>query len=480
MAPATERFQTNVDVAMSTVKTTLGSRVCCTAPFSDRGSPHLAPGYSVWDRYGIVVADAEKPPVTFFQSECPKHENGIKLNQSKTLVGHVDQGAFLTLDLATLRPVTGHEKVKKEHRILTIHAVAVLLLLMSALCVALSLSLKLGITIGGEVDVALPLFLILAVVLYRKAKRLQNTAKRLAQPSVEELLEKDRRPHVLYLRSFGIDAVLRHTLGGFFQRGTEEEQLIAALKKIGPVVAIGKPGDHLPELGAARVYLDDSVWQPEVTRLMDTAALVVLVLGPSGGLWWELKTVLARITPTRLIILSALTDVRMKIFRDKAQRELGLQLDGAPSESSLKNRSGSKRARELVEQGHQPMSWAIGRKKNGKWGIERSPLETYQSPAETDDDVVELTRIHSLHWFDDTRESHLQKVSLNQVPFFRRSLTHVARDTFLMAFEPVFETLRLEWNPPPFSVVRILLILAITSLFIAPILITLLELIGPF
>jgi hypothetical protein len=217
--------------------------------------------------------------------------------------GRHDSGQLPSVSL------TGYERVKKEHRILTLRSAAILLLLISALSVAVSLTVKLGFTIGEYLDVALPLFLFLAFVFYRKAKRLLNTARRLAQPSVDELLKKDPRPHVLYLRSFGIDAVLRHTPGEFFQRGTEEEQLIAALDNIGPIIAIGKPGENLPELGAARVYLDDGVWQSEVTRLMDSAALVVLILGPGGGLWWELKTVLARVSPTRLIILSALNDV---------------------------------------------------------------------------------------------------------------------------------------------------------------------------
>ena len=91
--------------------------------------------------------------------------------------------------------------MKKEHRILTLRLAAILVLLISALSVAVSLTVKLGFAIGEDLDVALPLFLFLAFVFYRKAKRLFNNARKLAQPSVDELLEKDRRPHVLYLRS---------------------------------------------------------------------------------------------------------------------------------------------------------------------------------------------------------------------------------------------------------------------------------------
>jgi hypothetical protein len=58
------------------------------------------------------------------------------------------------------------------------------------------------------------------------------------------------------------------------------------MSKIGPFVAIGRPGERLPQLGAIRLYVADPEWQEMVTRLMSEAALVVLRAGfpaASGG-----------------------------------------------------------------------------------------------------------------------------------------------------------------------------------------------------
>ena len=66
------------------------------------------------------------------------------------------------------------------------------------------------------------------------------------------------------------------------------------LAHVGPVVAIGKPGEPLPELGAARLYVADDQWQAKVIELMGKAALVVIRLGASPGLLWEIEQSLAQ------------------------------------------------------------------------------------------------------------------------------------------------------------------------------------------
>ena len=58
--------------------------------------------------------------------------------------------------------------------------------------------------------------------------------------------------------------------------GTEEEQLAEAMKDVGPFVAIGRPGEALPELGAGRPYASHAEWQDQVGQLISKAQLVVL------------------------------------------------------------------------------------------------------------------------------------------------------------------------------------------------------------
>ena len=105
-------------------------------------------------------------------------------------------------------------------------------------------------------------------------------------------------PPVLYLRSFEDDA----TTSAFKGALTEEENLVRALAHIGPVVAIGKPGEELPLAGASRFYVPDDCWQERVAELVGRARLVVIRTGLSPGLMWELRTVLKLSEPSRVLL----------------------------------------------------------------------------------------------------------------------------------------------------------------------------------
>jgi hypothetical protein len=108
----------------------------------------------------------------------------------------------------------------------------------------------------------------------------------------------DSRPPVLLLRSFGDDMMRLETgakwtrTNDILRRGMTFERIVVKhLDSIGPVIAIGKPGEALAPLGAARDYVGDEVWQQEVEQRMREAALIVLMLGTSEGLAWELLRV---------------------------------------------------------------------------------------------------------------------------------------------------------------------------------------------
>jgi hypothetical protein len=60
------------------------------------------------------------------------------------------------------------------------------------------------------------------------------------------------------------------------------------LSPFGPFIAIGRPEEPLSPLGAARDYVPDAFWQDEVKQRIRDAAVVVLVIGTSQGLAWEL------------------------------------------------------------------------------------------------------------------------------------------------------------------------------------------------
>ena len=114
----------------------------------------------------------------------------------------------------------------------------------------------------------------------------------------------DPRAPVLYLRSFADDEKVAeaHQVNGFIQLSTEEEQFAKVFRRIGPFVAIGRPREKLPTLGATRFYAGDDEWRTKVDDLLSTARLVILRLSPTEGLLWELKEVVSRVEPNRLLL----------------------------------------------------------------------------------------------------------------------------------------------------------------------------------
>jgi hypothetical protein len=88
-------------------------------------------------------------------------------------------------------------------------------------------------------------------------------AKRASAPRAEELVTRDPRAPILYLRRFALDskASLVRTGQEFgslvFNTKTDEELVAEVMNEIGPCIAIGRPGEKLPHLGFAREYVSD-------------------------------------------------------------------------------------------------------------------------------------------------------------------------------------------------------------------------------
>jgi TM2 domain-containing membrane protein YozV len=155
---------------------------------------------------------------------------------------------------------------------------------------------------------AIPLFIVTAKLMVR----LLRTGWKFDAVSAEELLKKDPRPPVVYLRSFHDDdqlmpgSGLMHRLTASWQwtaAVTPEQELAMILNRAGPVIAIGKPGEELPELGAARLYVDDAGWQVKVTELLAQARLVVIRSGATASLRWELDQAAERVPRSRLLLV---------------------------------------------------------------------------------------------------------------------------------------------------------------------------------
>ena len=84
-----------------------------------------------------------------------------------------------------------------------------------------------------------------------------------AAKAANEKIFTGSKPDVLYLRAFQSDISNAEGAIGSGQ-ATPEEQLADVLRPIGDLVAIGQPGEELPLLGAARIYLSNEEWKGDV------------------------------------------------------------------------------------------------------------------------------------------------------------------------------------------------------------------------
>ncbi len=120
------------------------------------------------------------------------------------------------------------------------------------------------------------------------------------------VLSKDPRAPVLYLRSFDDEDLPDPTFrGGSFRNPfipqRYEQAIVSVLRRVGPVISIGIPRERRAELGAARLYVDDEHWRPAVQYFVQNSAAIVIVMGRTQSLWWEVDFVLSNAQRERLL-----------------------------------------------------------------------------------------------------------------------------------------------------------------------------------
>ena len=89
-----------------------------------------------------------------------------------------------------------------------------------------------------------------------------------------------------------------------------ELQIVRAFRPLMPVIAVGRPGEPLPQLGARRFYVRDEDWREAVLYALDRCAAVIIVVGPGEGLRWEIGQALRRAPPDGAIFLFPLMHPR--------------------------------------------------------------------------------------------------------------------------------------------------------------------------
>ena len=156
----------------------------------------------------------------------------------------------------------------------------------------------------------------IGIILMGAGAVLARRARRLAAVDAHHLMQRDTRPPVLYLRSFGDDALKLWTatfgrpslLERFTPRRFDpfEEVIARHFSLTGPVIALNPPDIKLAPLGAARETLNSANWQATISEWMSRSAVIVFVMPPgkvTGGLTWELQHVSANQYWTKTLII---------------------------------------------------------------------------------------------------------------------------------------------------------------------------------
>jgi hypothetical protein len=175
--------------------------------------------------------------------------------------------------------------------------------------------------------------------------------------SADEILARDPRPPILYLRSFNreLDKAtvkgrlqhwrnlmsgeaylfslfpgkifygsrsLTHALGSW--RSPFDEQMIFAdvFSRLGPYIAIGRPSEYFENMniGAMKKYVGDDEWQHVILQWLSKCAAVVLEAGDSDGLSWEMEQMVKLTQPTKVLIILPFQDKDYDDFRHYTAR----------------------------------------------------------------------------------------------------------------------------------------------------------------
>jgi hypothetical protein len=137
-------------------------------------------------------------------------------------------------------------------------------------------------------------------------------AQRYFAPRAAAALLKDSRRPILLLRSFKDENV--RILAGSMPIVIANAPLVVpvprrldefladSLRSFGPVIAIGRPKELLPSLGAAREYASDDNWASLVERRICEAQIVIAMLGGTEGFAWEMSAI-PRLSAKQKLIL---------------------------------------------------------------------------------------------------------------------------------------------------------------------------------
>ena len=136
---------------------------------------------------------------------------------------------------------------------------------------------------------------------YDAARHGHYMDKNLDRVDARSLIAVDRRPFILFLRSFVPEVFLQWE----DSHGSTLEGRIAPsiFFNVGPFVALGDPNDYLPTFGASKHFAGDSEWTHWIQQWIQDSGGVLIALDMTASLQWEVMQVVAKKEPQRVFIL---------------------------------------------------------------------------------------------------------------------------------------------------------------------------------
>lgn len=136
--------------------------------------------------------------------------------------------------------------------------------------------------------------------------------QRVGQPRVDKVLKKDSRSPILFLRPFKLDDLVVSPFASGWRifksvfsmhHPTFEEFLAIAFEEIGPVIALGRPGESVAPIGAAREYVDNTSWRRRVFERADRSRLVIIEWDATPSMEWEIQNISQWIGLRRIVFV---------------------------------------------------------------------------------------------------------------------------------------------------------------------------------
>jgi len=182
------------------------------------------------------------------------------------------------------------------------------------------------------------LYLIITVLIVAGAL-IRKSMSRSTLEIIHPAREAKGSAKLLYLRSFKLDGkgwVTTNTdiFEGLNLFPPELDLAKAFIKFDFHLIAVGRPGEKIPEIGFDRKYFNNDVWQQEVIKLISESVLIIYRPDPSDAVLWEFEQVLNAKASDKLMIWAnmgyntdiKLNKVRYNIFKKKAFERLQEEL----------------------------------------------------------------------------------------------------------------------------------------------------------